>query len=686
MQYFLTGINEAVKDLKKPRRRREMNMSKETFYVTTPIYYPSDRLHIGHAYTTTAADAIARFKEMQGYDTMFLTGSDEHGQKIERRAEEAGENPRQFVNKVVATFIDLWQKLGIEYDQFIRTTDENHQRVVQEIFQKLYDKGDIYLDKYEGWYCTPCESYWQERQVSEEEVCPDCGRPLEWVAEESYFFKMSKYADRLLEHIKEHSDFIQPESRRNEMINFIESGLDDLSVSRTTFDWGIECPVNEDHVIYVWIDALSNYITAMGYLSNEEKFNHYWPADIHLVGKDILRFHTIIWPSILMALDLPLPKQVFGHGWLLTETGKMSKSVGNVVDPLELIEDFGRDAIRYFLLREVQFGADGTYSTEALIQRINSDLANDLGNLLNRTVSMVEQYFSGVVPAPDAELEVDRDLKETARQTQERVAAELEGLHFTTALEELWQFVRRCNNYIDQTKPWILGRDESQQERLGTILYNLLAGLRQIAIMLKPFLVDTPKKIGRQIGAQQNIRKASWEDLTEWQVLRPSSRVEKGDALFPRIDLDEYFEQKQESSREEELEVKGDKAESKKDDKKAKPSAEEQIENLISFEDFKKLELKVARVIKAERISGSDNLMRLKVDLGQEQRQLVAGLAGHYSEEELKGKEIVIVANLEPAEIFGVTSQGMLLAAEDEDGSLALLQPENRVEPGSHIS
>ncbi len=661
-------------------------MSKETFYVTTPIYYPSDRLHIGHAYTTTAADSIARFKEMQGYDTMFLTGSDEHGQKIERRAAESGEEPQQYVNKVVATFIELWQKLGIEYDQFIRTTDENHQRVVREIFQKLYDKGDIYLDKYEGWYCTPCESYWQERQVSEEEVCPDCGRPLEWVAEESYFFKMSKYADRLLEHIKEHPDFIQPESRRNEMVNFIESGLDDLSVSRTTFDWGIECPVNEDHVIYVWIDALSNYITAMGYLSNEEKFNHYWPADIHLVGKDILRFHTIIWPSILMALDLPLPKQVFGHGWLLTETGKMSKSVGNVVDPLELIEDFGRDAIRYFLLREVQFGADGTYSTEALIQRINSDLANDLGNLLNRTVSMVEQYFSGVVPAPDAELEVDRDLKETARQTQERVAAELEGLHFTTALEELWQFVRRCNKYIDQTKPWILGRDESQQERLGTILYNLLAGLRQIAIMLKPFLVDTPKKIGRQIGAQQNIRKASWEDLTEWQVLRPSSRVEKGDALFPRIDLDEYFEQKQESSREEELEVKGDKAESKKDDKKAKPSAEEQKENLISFEDFKKLELKVARVVMAERISGSDSLLRLEVDLGQEQRQLVAGLAGHYSEEELKGKEIVIVANLEPAEIFGVTSQGMLLAAEDEDGSLALLQPENRVEPGSHIS
>ncbi len=669
-------------------------MSKETFYVTTPIYYPSDRLHIGHAYTTTAADAIARFKEMQGYDTMFLTGSDEHGQKIERRAEEAGENPRQFVNKVVATFIDLWQKLGIEYDQFIRTTDENHQRVVQEIFQKLYDKGDIYLDKYEGWYCTPCESYWQERQVSEEEVCPDCGRPLEWVAEESYFFKMSKYADRLLEHIKEHSDFIQPESRRNEMINFIESGLDDLSVSRTTFDWGIECPVNEDHVIYVWIDALSNYITAMGYLSNEEKFNHYWPADIHLVGKDILRFHTIIWPSILMALDLPLPKQVFGHGWLLTETGKMSKSVGNVVDPLELIEDFGRDAIRYFLLREVQFGADGTYSTEALIQRINSDLANDLGNLLNRTVSMVEQYFSGVVPAPAAELEVDRDLKETARQTRERAAAELEGLHFTTALEELWQFVRRCNKYIDQTEPWILGRDESQQERLGTILFNLLAGLRQIAIMLKPFLVDTPEKIGRQIGAQQNIRRADWEDLADWQALRPGSRVDKGEALFPRIDLDEYFQQKQESNWEENQEEtkaeKGDKTDHKKDSKKTEVSGEEkgagETENIISFADFQKLELKVARVLKAERISGSDNLLRLEVDLGQEQRQLVAGLAGHYSEEELQGKEIVIVVNLEPAEIFGVTSQGMLLAAEDEDGSLALLQPDKRVESGSPIS
>lgn len=483
-------------------------MSKGTYYVTTPIYYPSDKLHIGHAYTTVAADTIAKYKAMQGYETMFLTGSDEHGQKIQRKALEAGKEPKEYVDEIVASFKALWQKLGIDYDYFIRTTEERHIKVVQAIFQKLYDQGDIYKGKYEGWYCTPCETFWTDRQVAEQEekLCPDCGREIEWVEEESYFFRLSKYADRLLQHIKDNPAFIQPETRRNEMVSFIESGLEDLSVSRTTFDWGIPVPFDPDHVIYVWIDALSNYITAIGYETEEENFQKYWPADLHLVGKDILRFHTIIWPIVLMALDLPLPKQVFGHGWLLTKTGKMSKSKGNVVDPVVLIEDFGVDAIRYYLLREVAFGADGAYSTEALIQRINSDLANDLGNLLNRTISMVNKYFGGVIPAAGPEEEVDLDLKNSASLMLAKVEENMEALKYTVALEELWTFIRRSNKYIDQTTPWILARDEEQKERLATVLYNLVEALRIIAGTLKPFMVKTPYLMGEQLGIEDLIR------------------------------------------------------------------------------------------------------------------------------------------------------------------------------------
>ncbi|MGB4006609.1 MAG: methionine--tRNA ligase, partial [Halanaerobiales bacterium] len=615
-------------------------MSKGTYYVTTPIYYPSDKLHIGHAYTTVAADTIAKYKAMQGYETMFLTGSDEHGQKIQRKALEAGKEPKEYVDEIVASFKALWQKLGIDYDYFIRTTEERHIKVVQAIFQKLYDQGDIYKGKYEGWYCTPCETFWTDRQVAEQEekLCPDCGREIEWVEEESYFFRLSKYADRLLQHIKDNPAFIQPETRRNEMVSFIESGLEDLSVSRTTFDWGIPVPFDPDHVIYVWIDALSNYITAIGYETEEENFQKYWPADLHLVGKDILRFHTIIWPIVLMALDLPLPKQVFGHGWLLTKTGKMSKSKGNVVDPVVLIEDFGVDAIRYYLLREVAFGADGAYSTEALIQRINSDLANDLGNLLNRTISMVNKYFGGVIPAAGPEEEVDLDLKNSASLMLAKVEENMEALKYTVALEELWTFIRRSNKYIDQTTPWILARDEEQKERLATVLYNLVEALRIIAGTLKPFMVKTPYLMGEQLGIEDLIRETKWEDLKVWGQVKAGVKVKQGDPIFPRIDLEEYFA---------EVEKRKEKqAPGEKETAKGKETETVKEKDLISYDEFSKVEIRVAEVLEAEKIEGSNKLLKLQVDLGTEKRQLVAGIGQHYQGEDLIGKKILMVANL----------------------------------------
>ncbi|KXS45839.1 MAG: methionyl-tRNA synthetase [Candidatus Frackibacter sp. T328-2] len=646
-------------------------MTKETFYVTTPIYYPNDKLHIGHTYTTTAADTIARFKKLQGYDVRFLTGSDEHGQKIERTAKEHNVTPKEYVDEIVSSFKDLWSLLEIDYDVFLRTTEERHEDVVQHIFKEIYEQGDIYKDKYEGWYCTPCETFWLERQL-EDGKCPDCQRETEWVEEESYFFRMSKYEDDLLDYIEENPEFIQPETRRNEMVNFIKDGLEDLCISRTTFDWGIPVPIDDDHVIYVWFDALTNYLTGAGYLTNDDDFAKYWPADIHIVGKDILRFHTIIWPIILMAADLELPDRVFGHGFLTVEGGKMSKSKGNVVDPVKLVEDFGVDAVRYYLMREVAFGSDGSYSTESFIQRINSDLANDLGNLLNRTVAMVDKYFAGVVPSLGPATDHDEDLKKTAQQAIEAMTEDMENLQFSTALEHLWTLIRRTNKYIDETTPWVLAKDKAKKDELGTVLYNLLESLRIIAIALKPFLIDAPEKIWQQLGIKEDIEEQSWEQVKEWGGLEAGIKVNSGDPIFPRIDIEEYFENQ----------VEVDEVQGQEDDGK---DEEEVSEDYIIFDDFTKLDLRVAEVLEVEKIEGSDKLLRVQVALGEEKRQLVAGIAKHYEAEELVDKKVLMVANLEPATIFGVKSNGMILAASNDEGDLTVTTVDRDIDSGAQV-
>ncbi|AIF53863.1 methionine--tRNA ligase [Pelosinus sp. UFO1] len=636
-------------------------MEKKPFYISTPIYYPSDRLHIGHAYTTTIADAAARYKRLNGCEVLFLTGSDEHGQKIQRKAAEQNVTPIAYVDKIVDSFKQLWEKLNISNDDFIRTTEQRHHEVVQAIFQKIYDKGDIYKAAYEGWYCTPCETFWIERQVVDGK-CPDCGRPVEMVQEESYFFRMSKYQDRLLAYIESNPDFIQPITRRNEMLNFIKGGLEDLCVSRTTFDWGIPVPFDTKHVVYVWFDALTNYITAAGYLDDREKFAKFWPADIHLVGKEIVRFHSIIWPIILMALDLELPSQVYGHGWLIMEGDKMSKSKGNVIDPVALIEEFGPDAIRYFLLREITLGLDGNFSREALINRINADLANDLGNLLHRTLNMIGRFNEGVIkPSGDVE-EVDRALTELVQSTVNQYEKLMDSMDINAAIKIVWTLISRTNKYIDETAPWALAKDESKRARLNTVLYNLAETLRVVGVLIYPFMPITGPKIWAQLGIPADFKTVSLEDVKGWGKLPVNGLVAKPEPIFPRIE-DKVVEVP---------------VEEKTEEKPKTNVVAESTNSLpeVTIEEFAKMDLRVVTVLAAEKVEKADKLLKLTVDLGTEQRTIVSGIAKHYAPEDLVGKSVVMIINLKPAKIRGIESRGMVLAASCDEKLIVVTAPE----------
>jgi methionyl-tRNA synthetase len=660
--------------LKINRKRGIVKMEKQKYYITTAIAYTSGKPHIGNTYEIVLADAIARFKRMQGCDVFFQTGTDEHGQKIEEKAKEAGVTPKEFVDHVAGEIRCIWDLMNTSYDKFIRTTDSDHEAQVQKIFKKLYDQGDIYKGYYEGMYCTPCESFFTESQLVDGK-CPDCGREVKPAKEEAYFFKMSKYADRLIEHINTHPEFIQPVSRKNEMMNnFLLPGLQDLCVSRTSFRWGIPVSFDPKHVTYVWLDALTNYITGIGYNcdgESTEQFKKDWPADLHLIGKDIIRFHTIYWPIFLMALDLPLPKQVFGHPWLLQGDGKMSKSKGNVLYADELVEMFGVDAVRYFVLHEMPFDNDGVITWELMVERMNSELANTLGNLVNRTVSMSNKYFGGIVSNPGFLEPLDRDLRETAVTTAQRVADKMEELRVADAMTEIFNLFKRCNKYIDETMPWALAKDESKKDRLATVLYNLVEGISIGASLLEPFMPETSAKILAQLGA----KKRSIEVMNMFGLYESGQKVtEKPEILFARLDVNEVLAKVEEK-----------KAEETQPEKPVEPVIDLEPKAEITFDDFEKLQFQVGEIIACEAVKKSKKLLCSQVRIGSQVKQIVSGIKAHYTPEEMVGKKVMVLVNLKPATLAGVKSEGMLLCAEDADGNLALVVPEKKMPSGAEI-